>query len=69
MPRGWPLVGTHEELSQVAALLRGGTAAGVVVAGEAGIGKTRFAAEVALAARAQRFEVASATAPALRLPR
>ena len=62
MPTSWPLVARREELSHVAALLRGGPATGVVVAGEAGVGKTRFAAAVMLAARAQRLEVASAAA-------
>ena len=50
MPWTWPLVGRREELSHVEALLRSGTAAGVVVAGEAGVGKTRFMAAIARAA-------------------
>ena len=38
----WPLTGRNEELRTVAAAIRPG-AAGVVVAGRAGVGKTRLA--------------------------
>ena len=42
MERRWPLTGRYEELRKVAAAIRPG-AAGVVVAGRAGVGKTRLA--------------------------
>ncbi len=44
MERAWPLTGRDEELRQVAASIRPG-AAGIVVAGPAGVGKTRLARE------------------------
>ena len=44
MERPWPLTGREEELREVAAAIRPG-AAGVVVAGAAGVGKTRLARE------------------------
>ncbi|ANC30764.1 LuxR C-terminal-related transcriptional regulator [Isoptericola dokdonensis] len=51
MERTWPLTGRDDELRTVAAAVRAG-AAGIVVAGPAGVGKTRLAREaVALAAR------------------
>ena len=50
MERPWPLTGRDEELRRVAAAIRPG-AAGIVVAGPAGVGKTRLARE-ALAVRA-----------------
>ena len=52
MERPWPLTGRDEELRKVAAAIRPG-AAGIVVAGPAGVGKTRLARE-ALAARGGR---------------
>lgn len=52
MERPWPLTGRDEELRRVAAAIRPG-AAGIVVAGPAGVGKTRLARE-ALAVRAGR---------------
>jgi DNA-binding CsgD family transcriptional regulator len=58
----WPLVGRREELALVAELLRGGASTGVVVAGAAGVGKTRFAAEVMLAAKEQHCATAWSTA-------
>ena len=42
MERPWPLTGRDEELRRVAAAIRPG-AAGIVVAGPAGVGKTRLA--------------------------
>ena len=48
----WPLIGRDEELRRVAAAIRPG-AAGIVVAGSAGVGKTRLARE-ALAGPADR---------------
>lgn len=48
----WPLVGRSGELARVAGVLQGGGRA-VLIAGEAGVGKTRLAAEcLALAAEA-----------------
>lgn len=44
MERPWPLTGRDDELRRVAAALRPG-AAGIVVAGPAGVGKTRLARE------------------------
>ena len=44
MERQWPLTGRDEELRTVAAAIRPG-AAGIVVAGPAGVGKTRLARE------------------------
>ena len=44
MERPWPLTGRDEELRRVAAAIRSG-AVGIVVAGPAGVGKTRLARE------------------------
>ncbi len=44
MKRSWPLTGRDEELRSIAAAIRHG-AAGIVVAGPAGVGKTRLARE------------------------
>jgi DNA-binding CsgD family transcriptional regulator len=41
----WPLVGRREELERIERVLRDRAASGVVVAGAAGVGKTRFARE------------------------
>jgi hypothetical protein len=55
MPRGWPLVGRVEELALVAGALASPDAARLVLAGPAGVGKTRLAGEVmARAAAAER---------------
>ncbi|MDQ3973495.1 MAG: AAA family ATPase, partial [Actinomycetota bacterium] len=45
MDTAWPLVGRDEQLRSIAAAMNEGGAAGVVVAGPAGLGKTRLAAE------------------------
>jgi len=58
----WPLVGRGEELALVVEQLRLGASSAVVVAGAAGVGKTRFAAEVMLAAERQRCATAWSTA-------
>src|ERR1700754_5019895 len=58
---GWPLVGRNEELGFVAELLTG-RATGVVVAGTAGVGKTRFAREVVAEAEARGFATMWSTA-------
>lgn len=50
MERSWPLTGRDEELRAVVAALRSG-AAGLVLAGPAGVGKTRIAREALDAAR------------------
>lgn len=52
MKRSWPLTGRDEELRTVAAATRPG-AAGIVVAGPAGVGKTRLAREAVAAATAR----------------
>ena len=62
MVRAWPLVGRREELALVADQLRRGASSGVVVAGAAGVGKTRFATEVMLAAERERCATAWSTA-------
>jgi DNA-binding CsgD family transcriptional regulator len=65
----WPLVGRAAQLERVGALLRGG-ADGVVLAGAAGVGKTRLAAECLTVASAAGFVPlrAAATQAAARLP-
>jgi DNA-binding CsgD family transcriptional regulator len=60
--RPWPLVGRAEEVALCARLLSGGDAAGLVIAGAAGVGKTRLASEVLDLARRSGFRVARATA-------
>lgn len=71
MPRGWPLIGRVEELSRISDLIRHRDgSAGVVLAGRAGVGKTRLARE-ALSAVEQRGALtrwAVATASARMLP-
>ncbi len=63
MGRGpWPLIGRREELELVVEQLRRGVSSGVVVAGVAGVGKTRFASEVVLAAERERCATAWSTA-------
>lgn len=52
MERPWPLTGRDEELRRVAAAIRPG-AAGIVVAGPAGVGKTRLAREALAAPRSR----------------
>lgn len=52
MERPWPLTGRNEELRRVAAATRSG-AAGVVVAGRAGVGKTRLVRDAVAAAGAR----------------
>jgi DNA-binding CsgD family transcriptional regulator len=53
----WPLVGRREELELVDSALRADQARGVVVAGAAGVGKSRLAAEGASRAQAQGLAV------------
>ena len=65
----WPLVGRSAQLERVSGLLQRG-ADGVVLAGPAGVGKTRLAAECLTAASAAGFVPlrAAATQAAARLP-
>ena len=49
----WPFTGREAELGLVSAALSSGSADGVVIAGPAGVGKTRLTAEAAELARAQ----------------
>jgi DNA-binding CsgD family transcriptional regulator len=55
---GWPLAGREAELRSVAEALSEGSAGGVVIAGPAGVGKTRLAVEVAQLAAARGCTVA-----------
>ena len=67
----WPLVGRDAELHAVGALLADRTAGGVVVAGPAGVGKTRLAVEaarLAAAPRTARCEWVRATRSAASIP-
>ncbi|MFD3508721.1 LuxR C-terminal-related transcriptional regulator [Nocardia sp. NPDC058666] len=68
MISAWPLVGRDEELRTTAAAIRGnGGTAGLVLAGAAGVGKTRLARD-ALGATDARVHWAVATASARGLP-
>jgi DNA-binding CsgD family transcriptional regulator len=53
----WPLTGRAEELAEVLQSLRSDAVAGVVIAGAAGVGKTRLAREAVEALRADGFDV------------
>jgi DNA-binding CsgD family transcriptional regulator len=53
----WPLVGRRSELEVLSTLLEDAAAGGVVLAGEAGIGKTRLAREALARAEAAGWEV------------
>jgi DNA-binding CsgD family transcriptional regulator len=53
----WPLVGRHRQLGSVERLLSDDSAGGMVVAGAAGVGKTRLAAEVSRVAESSGFAV------------
>ncbi|MGH3721685.1 MAG: LuxR C-terminal-related transcriptional regulator [Pseudonocardiaceae bacterium] len=72
MTRGWPLTGRAEELTRIGVLTRRRDGpAGVVLAGAAGVGKTRLAREVLAAAQQRgaltRWAVATASARVLPL--
>src|SRR6266511_3726872 len=43
--RAWPFVGRDEELRSIAATYREASVSGVVIVGDAGVGKTRLARE------------------------
>jgi DNA-binding NarL/FixJ family response regulator len=69
---GWPLTGRAEELGRISELIRRrDEPAGVVLAGPAGVGKTRLARETLIAAQQRgvltRWAVATASARALPL--
>jgi DNA-binding CsgD family transcriptional regulator len=61
MAAEWPLTGRAEELQWLGALIRAGTAAGVVISGPAGVGKTRLAHEGLRLAEALGAPTASVT--------
>jgi DNA-binding NarL/FixJ family response regulator len=72
VPEGWPLTGRAEELHRISELTRSRDGpAGVVLAGPAGVGKTRLARETLAAAEQRgsltRWAVATASARALPL--
>jgi AAA ATPase domain len=72
VPLEWPLTGRPEELSRISELIRRRDGpAGVVLAGAAGVGKTRLVREVLTAAEQRgavtRWAVATASARALPL--
>lgn len=66
----WPLVGRREELALVAKALGAAGVSGVVLAGAAGVGKTRLAREALTAAEAKGWVVrwAVATEAAASIP-
>src|SRR5207253_8138701 len=54
LPATWPLIGRGAELAFVADAIAAGECGGIVLAGGAGVGKTRLASEVVRAAAGQR---------------
>ncbi|HET9442201.1 MAG TPA: AAA family ATPase, partial [Acidimicrobiales bacterium] len=71
MDRGWPLTGRGEELRILEVAIRGSKAGqGAVLAGPAGVGKTRIAREALTAARRRGMSAkwVTATASARQLP-
>ncbi|MFD1536806.1 BTAD domain-containing putative transcriptional regulator [Nonomuraea guangzhouensis] len=64
----WPFVGRDEELDTIRSCLRRGAAKGVVISGEAGIGKTRLAREILAQARGCRTEWVAATGSLAAIP-
>jgi DNA-binding NarL/FixJ family response regulator/DNA-binding transcriptional ArsR family regulator len=69
MGAAWPLVGREQELTAVHAAMDDATVSGVMLAGTAGVGKTRLAREALTRARAQglatRWAVATQAASAI----
>lgn len=63
----WPLVGRSEELEVIAEAI-GGPGGGLLVAGEAGVGKTRLAAEAAARVRDRRVVRVAASASLRAVP-
>src|SRR4051812_49973222 len=61
----WPLVGRDEELALAREALADGSAGGVVIAGAAGVGKTRLAAELAASAGVVEWGRATRSAAAI----
>lgn len=61
MERSWPLTGRDDELRRIVAAIRPSTA-GIVVAGPAGVGKTRLMHEAVTAAGAEETAVVRARA-------
>ena len=68
--RKWPLVGRDEELGLIAATMHGGSAGGMVLAGAAGVGKSRLAAQAVQLASSEGWRTyrAVATKDAARIP-
>jgi DNA-binding CsgD family transcriptional regulator len=68
--QGWPFVGRDEELDTIRACLQRDKATGVVISGEAGIGKTRLAREILALAQSQgrRTEWLAATGALASIP-
>jgi DNA-binding CsgD family transcriptional regulator len=62
MVNEWPLVGRADEVTRLGQMLSGPAARGLVLAGEAGVGKTRLAAELAAMLEAEGVAVLRATA-------
>ncbi|WP_143261983.1 ATP-binding protein, partial [Allokutzneria sp. NRRL B-24872] len=57
----WPLTGRRAELESISAVLRRGERGGVLLTGEAGIGKSRLARAVLDGCRADGLLVVTAT--------
>lgn len=62
MATAWPLVGRNDQLQLVSEAIGRGGRAGMVVAGEPGLGKTRLATEALAHAKARGFQTAWAVA-------
>jgi DNA-binding CsgD family transcriptional regulator len=68
--RAWPFVGRDEELRSIVATHRAPSGCGIVIVGDAGVGKTRLAREALarLAAAGRRTEWVTATRSAAAIP-
>jgi MoxR-like ATPase len=60
----WPIVGRDQEISAIMRSIAGNTARGVVLAGKAGVGKSRLAREAVAAAAAAGWTVREIAATA-----